>query len=154
MLPKAPDLQSFWRNVVKQVMPLRRSGRTLQCGPVFRSDRRARDKIYSRWGGFLEDAPFDPCATGFRRTRCLRSTRCSCWLWWWSTGRWPMPVSRSRFSADKTSVIFGLSGGLGDLGIQYAVRSLLGQFIDHAPEGLLEQLPEWTEDSFAASCPT
>ena len=26
----------------------------------FDADRRARDKIYSKWGGFLDDVPFDP----------------------------------------------------------------------------------------------
>jgi acyl transferase domain-containing protein len=46
-------------------------------------------------------------------------------------------------------VILGLSGGLGDVGLHYAVRSMLPQFIAHPPEELLRELPEWTEDSFA-----
>jgi 3-oxoacyl-(acyl-carrier-protein) synthase/malonyl CoA-acyl carrier protein transacylase/NAD(P)-dependent dehydrogenase (short-subunit alcohol dehydrogenase family) len=53
------------------------------------------------------------------------------------------------FPRQKTSVILGLSGGLGDVGLQYAVRSMLQQFIGKPPAELLQELPEWTEDSFA-----
>ena len=61
-----------------------------------------------------------------------------------------MPViTIANFRARTTSVILGLSGGLGDVGLQYAVRSMLQQFISKPPVELLQELPEWTEDSFA-----
>ncbi|HXI39197.1 MAG TPA: beta-ketoacyl synthase N-terminal-like domain-containing protein, partial [Bryobacteraceae bacterium] len=155
MLPKAPDLQSFWRNVVNKVhaitdIPVERFNVDL----YFDADRRARDKIYSRWGGFLEDAPFDPMRYGIP-PNALASIDPMQLLALVVVDRALADAGyRDRdFPRDKTSVIFGLSGGLGDLGIQYAVRSLLGQFVDQAPEGLLAQLPEWTEDSFAGILP-
>src|SRR5258708_40277326 len=60
MLPKAPDLQTFWRNVVNKVhaitdVPAERFNVDLYFDP----DRLQRDKIYSCWVGFLVAATFD-----------------------------------------------------------------------------------------------
>ena len=65
-----------------------------------------------------------------------------------------MPVTKiAEFPRKKTSVIFGTSGGLGDMGGHYAVRASLTELISDPPPGLLDQLPEWTEDSFAGLLP-
>jgi len=58
-----------------------------------------------------------------------------------------------EFHRSRTSVIFGASGGLGDLGGNYAVRSWLSQHFAQVPEELLARLPEWTEDSFPGLLP-
>ncbi len=155
MLPKAPDLQSFWRNVVNKVHAITEvPPERFNVDLFFDPDRRARDKIYSRWGGFLEDAPFDPMRYGIP-PNALASIDPMQLLALVVVDRALADAGyRDRdFPRDKTSVIFGLSGGLGDLGIQYAVRSLLGQFVEQTPEALLAQLPEWTEDSFAGILP-
>ena len=151
LLPKAPHLRAFWDNVINKVdaiteIPRHRFNIDLYYDP----DRKTRDKVYSRWGGFLDDVPFDPMRYGIP-PNALSSID-------------PMQllslvvVDRAlrdagyhdrEFPRETTSVIFGLSGGLGDLGINYAVRSLLPHFIGKVPEELLERLPEWTEDSFA-----
>ena len=118
----------------------------------FDADRQARDKIYSRWGGFLDDVPFDPLKYGIPPSACRRSIRSSC--------------SRSRswirrcgdagytdrpFDRERTSVILGASGGVGDLGFRYGIRAGLPMLSRPAsPEQTLDaSLPEWTEDSFA-----
>jgi len=151
ILPKAPNLRAFWANILNKVdaiteIPKERFNVDLYYDP----DRKSRDKIYSRWGGFLGDVPFDPLRYGIP-PNALASID-------------PMQLLalvvvdqalqdagyRDReFPRHKTSVILGLSGGLGDLGIHYAVRSTLPQFISKPPEELLRELPEWTEDSFA-----
>jgi acyl transferase domain-containing protein/NAD(P)-dependent dehydrogenase (short-subunit alcohol dehydrogenase family)/acyl carrier protein len=151
ILPKAPNLRAFWANILNKVdaiteIPKERFNIDLYYDP----DRKSRDKIYSRWGGFLGDVPFDPLRYGIP-PNALSSID-------------PMQLLalvvvdqalrdagyRDReFPRHKTSVILGLSGGLGDLGIHYAVRSTLPQFISKPPEELLQELPEWTEDSFA-----
>ena len=151
LLPQAPNLRAFWDNLINKVdaiteVPRRRFNIDL----YYDSDRKARDKVYTRWGGFLDDVPFDPMRYGIP-PNALASID-------------PMQllslvvVDRAlrdagyhdrEFPRETTSVIFGLSGGLGDLGINYAVRSLLPHFIGKVPEDLLERLPEWTEDSFA-----
>ncbi len=151
LLPKATDVREFWANVLDKVngiveVPKHRFDADL----FFDTDKKARDKIYSRWGGFLEDVAFDPMKFGIP-PNALPSID-------------PMQLlslaavdealrdagyATRAFPRAKTSVLFGLSGGLGDLGINYAVRSTLPEYIKDVPEEILSHLPEWTEDSFA-----
>lgn len=150
LLPKAPNVRAFWANILNKVdaiteVPKERFNIDLYYDP----DRKARDKIYSRWGGFLDAVPFDPMRYGIPPNalpsidplqllallvvdQALRDAGCG----------------DREFPREKTSVILGLSGGLGDVGLHYAVRSTLQQFISNPPEELLKELPEWTEDSF------
>src|SRR5205085_9601825 len=53
------------------------------------------------------------------------------------------------FNRERTSVILGASGGVGDLGFRYGIRAGLPMYFDSVSEGTLSRLPEWTEDSFA-----
>ena len=65
LFPKAKDLHTFWRNILDKVD-------TIEEVPLSHWDWRnyydpdplARDKIYSKWGGFLEDIEFDPTKYG------------------------------------------------------------------------------------------
>jgi acyl transferase domain-containing protein len=52
------------------------------------------------------------------------------------------------FNKENTSVIFGVSGGLGDLGQQFAARSEIPRTFGHAPPDVLDRLPEWTGETF------
>src|SRR5262249_39720935 len=65
ILPGAPDLPTFWANILSKVdavteVPARR----WDWARYFDADRSAPDKIYSRWGGFIDEVPFDPVAFG------------------------------------------------------------------------------------------
>src|SRR5271170_2405272 len=53
------------------------------------------------------------------------------------------------FNRSKTSVILGMSGGLGDVGLNYAVRTTMPEYVADVPESVKSQMPEWTEDTFA-----
>ena len=66
ILPGAPDLQTFWANILGKVDAIYRgSRRPLGLAPVLRpGPRSAKDKVYSRWGGFIDDVPFDPSRYG------------------------------------------------------------------------------------------
>jgi acyl transferase domain-containing protein len=66
LFPQAPDLSSYWRNIVAA---------RVSTGPVpddhswtpdehWDADPKAPDKTYSRAGGFLEKVPFDPLQHG------------------------------------------------------------------------------------------
>jgi acyl transferase domain-containing protein/NAD(P)H-dependent flavin oxidoreductase YrpB (nitropropane dioxygenase family)/NAD(P)-dependent dehydrogenase (short-subunit alcohol dehydrogenase family) len=154
-LPKAPDVQTFWANMINKVdaiteVPADRFNIDL----YYDADRKARDKIYSRWGGFINDVPFEPLRYGIPPT-ALGSIDPMQLLSLIIVDRALDDAGyRNReFPRHKTSVIFGTSGGLGDLGGHYAVRSALSEFLSEVPPGLLEQLPEWTEDSFAGLLP-
>ena len=153
LLPKAYDPAAFWRNIISKLdaiteVPLQRWDWRL----YFDADRRARDKVYSRWGGFLEEVEFDPVRYGIP-PNSLRSID-------------PMQllglevVRRALDDAgygdggldhEHTSVILGASGGLGDLGLQYGLRSELPRFAEVIPEKVWDRLPEWSEESFAGT---
>ena len=155
VLPKSPNVAAFWANLLDKVDVLTEVPRErFDINLYYDRDRQARDKIYSRWGGFLDDVPFDPLRYGIPPA-ALSSID-------------PMQLlalvvvdqalrdagyTEKDFTRERTSAIFGASGGLGDLGGKYAVRSWLKQCLADVPEELLERLPEWTEDSFPGLLP-
>ena len=120
----------------------------------FDADRSAPDKIYSRWGGFLDDLLFDPLRYGIppRALEALDPVAAAD-----ARGRAPLP-RRRRASVDgrsreRMSVILGASGGAGDVGAQYAVRCRAAALHRRArSRGGRRALPEWTEDTFPGSC--
>jgi acyl transferase domain-containing protein/NAD(P)-dependent dehydrogenase (short-subunit alcohol dehydrogenase family)/acyl carrier protein len=151
LLPKAPNVRAFWANILNKVdaigeIPKERFNIDLYYDP----DRKAKDKIHSRWGGFLDAVPFDPMRYGIPPT-ALPSIDPLQLLALVTVDQALRDAGYHDrdFPREKTSVILGLSGGLGDVGLQYAVRSMLQQFIAKPPAELLQELPEWTEDSFA-----
>jgi acyl transferase domain-containing protein/NAD(P)-dependent dehydrogenase (short-subunit alcohol dehydrogenase family)/acyl carrier protein len=151
LLPKAPNVRAFWANILNKVdaigdIPKERFNIDLYYDP----DRKAKDKIHSRWGGFLDPVPFDPMRYGIPPT-ALPSIDPLQLLALVTVDQALRDAGYHDrdFPRQKTSVILGLSGGLGDVGLQYAVRSMLQQFISRPPAELLQELPEWTEDSFA-----
>jgi acyl transferase domain-containing protein/NAD(P)-dependent dehydrogenase (short-subunit alcohol dehydrogenase family)/ribosomal protein L12E/L44/L45/RPP1/RPP2 len=151
LLPKAPNIRAFWANILNKVdaiteVPKERFNIDLYYDP----DRKSRDKIYSRWGGFLDAVPFDPMRYGIP-PNALPSIDPLQLLALVTVDQALRDAGYGdrEFPRQKTSVILGLSGGLGDVGLHYAVRSSLRQFISNPPEELLQELPEWTEDSFA-----
>ena len=151
LLPKAPNVRAFWANILNKVdalgeVPKERFNVDLYYDP----DRKAKDRIYSRWGGFLDPVPFDPMRYGIPPA-ALPSIDPLQLLALVTVDQALRDAGYHDrdFPRQRTSVILGLSGGLGDVGLQYAVRSMLPQFIRKPPAELLQELPEWTEDSFA-----
>ncbi|MGA2740127.1 MAG: beta-ketoacyl synthase N-terminal-like domain-containing protein, partial [Bryobacteraceae bacterium] len=151
LLPKAPNVRAFWANILNKVdaigdIPKERFNIDLYYDP----DRKAKDKMHSRWGGFLDPVPFDPMRYGIPPT-ALPSIDPLQLLALVTVDQALRDAGYHdrEFPRQTTSVILGLSGGLGDVGLQYAVRSMLQQFISKPPAELLQELPEWTEDSFA-----
>ncbi len=159
ILPGAKELPEFWDNVLDKVyaiteVPPERWDPELYFDP----DRSARDKIYSRWGGFIDDVPFDPLEFGMPPTSlrsidpmqllALKAAHTALG----DAGYRERPFDRSR-----TSVVLGASGGTGDLGALYCVRAglplLLGQDAAAVIDRTEGVLPEWTEDSFAGLLP-
>jgi acyl transferase domain-containing protein/NAD(P)-dependent dehydrogenase (short-subunit alcohol dehydrogenase family)/acyl carrier protein len=151
LLPKAPNVRAFWANILNKVdaigdIPKERFNIDLYYDP----DRKVKDKMHSRWGGFLDPVPFDPMRYGIP-PNALPSIDPLQLLALVTVDQALRDAGYHdrEFPRQTTSVILGLSGGLGDVGLQYAVRSMLQQFIAKPPAELLQELPEWTEDSFA-----
>ncbi len=153
ILPKAPHVRNYWHNIldkvnaVTEIPPERWDWRR-----YYDPDPKAKDKVYSRWGGFLDDVPFDPVSYGMPPSSLssieplqlltLEAVR---------TALKDADYLDRPFDRERVSVILG-AGGAGDLGQSYGFRSCLPQFFaDSAPEVLARlehRLPQWTEDSF------
>lgn len=150
-LPKAGDVREYWQNILNRVdaiteIPAERWDWRL----YFDADRNAKDKIYSKWGGFLDDMVFDPLQYGMP-PKAIKAVD-------------PLQLmtlevlnqtldnagyGSREFNREKVSIILGASGGAGDVGAQYAVRSEMPRFTGSLMEHAADRLPEWTEDSFA-----
>ena len=151
ILPGAGDVAAFWAQHPRQGR--RRSPRSRPSAGTGASTTTrtaaARDKVYSRWGGFVDDVPFDPLAFGMppnslRLDRAVpaagaadRAAPCA------------TPATQHRpFDRERTSVILGAGGGGADLAVGYTVRSTLaGAPRTRRRRGLTERLGR-------ASCPS
>ncbi len=155
IVPGAPDLQTFWTNIFNKVDAITEvPEERWDWHQYFDEDRTARDKIYSRWGGFIDPVPFDPLEFGMP-PNSLTSIEPFQLL--------ALAVAREAlkdagyldrpFPRERTSVMFGAGGGGGDLTGGYVTRSMLptlfGESAAELTESLNGVLPEWTEDSFA-----
>ncbi|MBX7165577.1 MAG: SDR family NAD(P)-dependent oxidoreductase [Pirellulales bacterium] len=151
LMPGAHGLADYWNNILRKKDLVREvPADRFDWQRWYDADRNARDKVYSRWGGFLEDVPFDPLKYGIPPAalasiepmqllalelvdQCLRD----------AGYRDHNPYK------ERTSVILGAGGGIAELGAGYAVRASIPGLIENPDERLWSQLPEWTEDSFA-----
>ncbi len=158
-LPGANDLRTYWENVLSRVnaiteVPLDHWDWRLYYDP----NTKARDKICSKWGGFLADMPFDPLLFGMPpnsltsiepvQLYALEAVRRALA----DAGYADRPFDRER-----TAVILGAGGGAAQLAISYSFRSYLPMLatvpgLKDSTAEIVRQaeklLPEWTEDSF------
>ncbi len=154
LLPGAPSIEAFWSNVLSGVdaitdVPEDR----FDSDTYFSQDTKARDSIYSRKGGFVADVPFDPMRYGIPPNSLASIDPLQLlMLVTVDEALRDAGYHRRKFARERTSVVLGFSGGLGELGVNYAVRSSLAQFATVPPQ-LMERLPEWTEDSFPGILP-
>ena len=150
IFPRAPDLTSYWNNILNEVYAIREvPADRWDAQRYFDSDRQTRDRTYSKWGGFIDPIRFDPTKFAIP-PRSMRSID--------PLQLFPLEVvdrllhhagyGDRDFDRERTAVIFGVSGGMGDWGLMYGVRTALPLLFEDPPAEVLDQLPEWTEDSF------
>ncbi|ROP54646.1 type I polyketide synthase [Streptomyces sp. PanSC9] len=146
MFPQAPDLATFWANVV--------SGHDAVTEvPPDRWDpavHQAAGSTASVWGGFLPRIPFDPLRYGIPPTSLgsiepvqllsLEAARRALDDAGYGAGG-------REFDRARTSVVFGAEAG-SDLSNAVTLRAVLPAYYGRVPDGLDEQLPRLTEDSF------
>ncbi len=151
VLPKANSTREFWQNILDRVdaiteIPAHRWDWRL----YFDADRQAPDKVYSRWGGFLDDLVFDPTRYGMP-PKSIESVDPMQLMALEVAQRTLVDAGyhEKAFERERASVIIGASGGAGDVGMQYGVRSEWARFDGTLPADIASQLPEWTEDTFA-----
>ncbi|WP_405990161.1 SDR family oxidoreductase [Streptomyces sp. NBC_00986] len=149
MFPQAPDLPTFWANIlggrdsVDEVPPDR-------WDPAVHYSADKDGATPSKWGGFLPRIPFDPLRYGIPPTSlgsiepvqllALEAARRSLEdAGYGDRGR--------KFDRARTSVVFGAEAG-SDLSNATTLRAVLPSYYGRIPQGIEEQLPTLTEDSF------
>ena len=155
LLPKAPDVRTYWDNILQRVDAITEvPSQRWDWRTYFDPDPAAPDKVNSKWGGFLAPIRFDPARYGMPPNSCasieplqlltLEAVRAALA----DAGCLDRDLPR-----DRTAVILGVSGGIADLGQQYAVRSALPALLDPVPPAWLSKLATWSEDSFPGILP-
>ena len=154
ILPKAPDVQTYWRNILSKVNAITEiPADRWDWRRYYDPDPKAKDKVYSKWGGFIDAVPFDAMTYGMPPSSLpsieplhlltLEAVRAAL--------KDANYLDRP-FNREQVSVILGASGA-GDLGGSYGFRSMLPHFLGDAASDMLsrldDRLPQWTEDSFA-----
>ncbi|WP_240676984.1 beta-ketoacyl synthase N-terminal-like domain-containing protein, partial [Actinacidiphila soli] len=156
MFPQAPDLASFWANVLGGVDAVTEVPVARWDPAVHYSPDAANSATVSKWGGFLPEIPFDPLSYGIPPASlgsiepvqllaleaARRALEDAGYGGQGGGGRGGKSFDRSR-----TSVVFGAEAG-SDLSNAQTLRAVLPSYFGTVPEGLAEQLPELTEDSF------
>lgn len=153
VLPKAPDLRAYWSNILQKVSAIGEVPEPKWASSLYYDeDPKAADKIYSKWGAFIDPVPFDPVKYGMP-PNSLRSIEPLQLLVLEVASRALEDAGYGErpFARERTSVILGISG-TGELGQSYAFRSALPAYFGtdsrRVTEHFAGDLPEWTEDSF------
>ncbi|HEY7387788.1 MAG TPA: beta-ketoacyl synthase N-terminal-like domain-containing protein, partial [Bryobacteraceae bacterium] len=161
VLPQAADVKEYWQNILNRRYAIEEIPKQRWDVDVyFDRDRRARDKVYSRWGGFIGDVWIDPVKFGMppASVPSIEPMQLLA-LEMVERALADAGYTERKFDRERTCCIVGAGGGVGELGMGYGFRSLLPHYMDRAggsladSAGLIDQLgeglPEWTEDSFA-----
>jgi len=151
LLPGAQDVETYWDNilnkldVISEIPPERWDWRL-----YFDADRKEKDKIYMKTGGFFGEVPFDPMDFGIppNSLRTIEPIQLLT-LGVVKQALIDAGYADGQFDKEHTSVILGASGGLGDLGVQYAARTELDKVVGKPNKQILDRLPDWTEESFS-----
>jgi acyl transferase domain-containing protein/NAD(P)H-dependent flavin oxidoreductase YrpB (nitropropane dioxygenase family)/NAD(P)-dependent dehydrogenase (short-subunit alcohol dehydrogenase family)/acyl carrier protein len=157
--PKSGGAPEFWENVLAKTNGVEEIPAThWDWRPYYDPDPRARDKIVSKWGGFMGDVPIDPLVFGITpksipsieplQLLLLEGVRQA----FADAGYADRPFERDRAAA-----ILGIGGGGMPLSVAYGFRACM-PLLDSIPDVPVRSsdivalgegiLPEWTEDSF------
>ncbi|MEV6343810.1 SDR family NAD(P)-dependent oxidoreductase [Actinoplanes sp. NPDC051851] len=152
VFPGSGDLSGYWRTILDgsdavTEIPADRWDVGTYYAPEVGPGQAGRITV-SKWGGFIDPVPFDAIGYGIPPS-ALASIDPTQLLALEVSARSLADAGYPYQSNDhgKTGVVFGAEAG-GDLAGAKTVRALLPAFFGDVPEGLDEQLPAITEDSF------
>ncbi len=149
LFPGAPDLETYWSNIVRGVNSVTEVPRE-RWNPDLYYDPHGPpgEKTPSKWGAFLPEIAFDPLRYGIppRSLSAIDPVQ----LLSLEVARRALEdagYGERDFPRDRTSVIFGAEAS-GDLAGAYGFRALFPQYAGPLPPALGQHLPSLTEDSF------
>jgi acyl transferase domain-containing protein/NAD(P)H-dependent flavin oxidoreductase YrpB (nitropropane dioxygenase family)/acyl carrier protein len=161
LLPGANDVRRYWQNIMLSVDSVREVPEERWRPADFYDPKRViRDKVYSKWGAFLDDIAFDPTRFGIPPASLpsIEPVQLLA-LYVAKKALEDAGLDRRPFPRERTSTIFA-AAGVNDLGMGYIFRTLLAHYLPRA-DGVSEEarnqiltslyeneLPKWTEDSF------
>jgi len=154
LLPGADTPQAFWQNILEnrdllQPIPPDRFDIDRWYGPRGQS----ADRVYATEGGFVEDIYFNPRKFGIP-PHSLKNIEPIQLLALELVDRALRDVGhdwcgKEHPRKERASIIFGAGGGGSELSSKYLMRATLPQHFGQIDQSLLDELPDWTEDSFA-----
>ncbi|MFD8000719.1 SDR family NAD(P)-dependent oxidoreductase [Streptomyces mirabilis] len=148
MFPGAPDLATFWANVLAGEDAVTEVPATRWDAALYHDPRGAGEKTPSRWGGFLPEIPFEPLRYGIPPASLPAIEPVQ--LLALEAARRALEDSgygSRSFDRARASVVFGAEAG-SDLSNAMTLRSVLPAYLGSLPPALDERLPKLTEDSF------
>ncbi len=155
--PKAKSLEEYWEHILDRFDAVTEVPETHWDWRLYYDpDPRAKDKIVSKWGGFMEDIPFDPLKYGITPAS-LKAIEPLQLLLLEAVQHTidDAGYTERPFNREKTSAILGVGGGGGPVAVAYGFRCCLPLLktvpgVEVPTEKILENgaFPEWTEDSF------
>ncbi|MBX7166293.1 MAG: SDR family NAD(P)-dependent oxidoreductase [Pirellulales bacterium] len=157
--PGATSLEQYWNNILRRVYSVTEIPTThWDWSLYYDPDPMAKDKIISKWGGFLSDIQFDPFRYGI--TPAAMKAVEPLQLLLLEAVRHALRESgyeQRPFARERTAAICGIGGGGSPIATAYGFRTCM-PLIDGVPgmpirgreivERCEGMLPEWTEDSF------
>ena len=149
VFPKAPNLDTFWSNILSGVDAIRevdpeRWNPEIYCDP----DGTPGKTTPTANGGFLDDLVFDPARYGIPPNSMAAIDPVQ--LLSLDVARRALEDAgypNGEFDRENTSVVFGAEGG-SDITSAYSFRAFHPQYLGEIPEELDYALPVFTEDTF------
>lgn len=151
IFPDAPDLQTYWANVLDGRCAIREVPADRWSTDIFfdpESRGAAGGQTYCKVGGWLPWVRFDPLEFGIppRSLVSIEPTQ----LLALEVARQALAdagYDRRPFDRQRAAVVFGAESGT-ELGGAYGFRTLYRQYVGDLPAELDAVLPRFTEDSF------
>ncbi len=154
LLPKSRDVEEYWQNILDKTDTIEEIPEShWPYEYLYDADPLKRDKIVSKWGGFLQDVPFKPGRYGIPPSSLASIDPMQLLILEAAhSALADAGYGKRKFPRETTSVILA-NAGHGPTTALYSLRSMLGWKLsdldDEAKRKLEDRLPEWTEDSFA-----
>jgi acyl transferase domain-containing protein len=161
IFPRSPDVRRYWQNIIHRFDAVEEvPADRWRWQDFYDPDRRAADRCYSKWGAFLEEIVFDPFR--YRMPPATMASIEPVQLMALEVARQALEdagIERPEFPRERTAVLFAAAGS-NDLGLSYSFRTGIRHWLprvsgldaatrERIVAELEQQLPRWTEDSFA-----
>jgi acyl transferase domain-containing protein/NAD(P)H-dependent flavin oxidoreductase YrpB (nitropropane dioxygenase family) len=161
MFARARDVRRYWENICNRVDAVREvPPERWRIEDFYSEDRHARDRVYSKWGAFLEPVFFDPvkwhippASLAHIEPMQLLSLEVAAQ----AMADAGYPAGRD-YPRERAGVLFAVPGSH-EFGSAYSFRTMMRHYLpqveglapearEHIYASLERRLPAWTEDSF------